>query len=203
MQEYVTVSSSSYDPAGLATKLNEKSSEGWTVVAIVPTGGDVTAFLSREAKDESAKAEKAEAPATAAMVAGVGAAATDAAAEEKRAETPAAESVSEPAGWAVAPEKTTEPAPAVAATAGTVGATQATAQTGEPAAAATVAAAQSSAAQPAAAQPAAAQAATTPSVPAGWYADPAGRFELRYWDGTTWTEHVSRAGQQYTDAPVA
>jgi hypothetical protein len=43
----------------------------------------------------------------------------------------------------------------------------------------------------------------TPAVPAGWYADPAGRFELRYWDGGTWTEHVSRAGQQYTDAPVA
>jgi hypothetical protein len=49
------------------------------------------------------------------------------------------------------------------------------------------------------------QAATpaTPSVPAGWYADPAGRFELRYWDGAAWTEHVSRAGQQYTDPPVA
>ena len=42
-----------------------------------------------------------------------------------------------------------------------------------------------------------------PAVPAGWYADPAGRFELRYWDGSTWTEHVSRAGQQYTDPPVA
>jgi len=43
----------------------------------------------------------------------------------------------------------------------------------------------------------------TPAVPAGWYADPAGRFDLRYWDGGTWTEHVSRAGQQFTDAPVA
>ena len=42
-----------------------------------------------------------------------------------------------------------------------------------------------------------------PSVPAGWYADPAGRYELRYWDGSAWTEHVSRAGQQYTDPPVA
>ena len=42
-----------------------------------------------------------------------------------------------------------------------------------------------------------------PSVPAGWYADPANRFELRYWDGSTWTEHVSRAGQQYTDPPGA
>ncbi|MCE9621311.1 MAG: DUF2510 domain-containing protein [Actinomycetia bacterium] len=51
-------------------------------------------------------------------------------------------------------------------------------------------------------QPAAA-AAPTPAVPAGWYADPAGRFDLRYWDGSAWTEHVSRAGQQYTDSPTA
>jgi hypothetical protein len=60
------------------------------------------------------------------------------------------------------------------------------------------------AAQPAA-QPAQTYqpAAATPAVPAGWYADPAGRFELRYWDGGTWTEHVSRAGQQFTDPPVA
>ena len=43
----------------------------------------------------------------------------------------------------------------------------------------------------------------TPSVPAGWYHDPAGRYELRYWDGSAWTEHVSRNGQQYTDPPVA
>jgi hypothetical protein len=46
-------------------------------------------------------------------------------------------------------------------------------------------------------------AAATPAVPAGWYADPAGRFDLRYWDGSAWTEHVSRAGQQYTDSPTA
>ena len=46
-------------------------------------------------------------------------------------------------------------------------------------------------------------AAAASGVPAGWYADPSGRFELRYWDGNAWTEHVSRAGQQYTDPPVA
>jgi len=44
---------------------------------------------------------------------------------------------------------------------------------------------------------------TTPAVPAAWYKDPSGRFELRYWNGTTWTEHVSRNGQQFTDPPVA
>jgi hypothetical protein len=41
------------------------------------------------------------------------------------------------------------------------------------------------------------------AAPAGWYADPAGRFELRYWDGDKWTEYVSRGGQQFTDPPVA
>ena len=45
--------------------------------------------------------------------------------------------------------------------------------------------------------------AAEPAVPAGWYADPSGRYELRYWDGNAWTEHVSRAGQQFTDPPVA
>ncbi|HWL43944.1 MAG TPA: DUF2510 domain-containing protein [Ilumatobacter sp.] len=47
------------------------------------------------------------------------------------------------------------------------------------------------------------QAAAANAAPAGWYADPSSRFELRYWDGAQWTEHVSRAGQQYTDPPVA
>jgi hypothetical protein len=28
----------------------------------------------------------------------------------------------------------------------------------------------------------------------GWYPDPGGAFDHRYWDGTAWTEHVSRAG---------
>ena len=32
--------------------------------------------------------------------------------------------------------------------------------------------------------------------PAGWYPDPSGRFEQRYWDGTAWTEHVHSAGEQ-------
>lgn len=44
---------------------------------------------------------------------------------------------------------------------------------------------------------------TGSAVPAGWYADPSSRFELRYWNGTEWTEHVARSGQQFTDPPVA
>jgi len=37
------------------------------------------------------------------------------------------------------------------------------------------------------------------TAPAGWIADPLGRHELRYWDGTSWTEHVSDQGTQATD----
>jgi uncharacterized RDD family membrane protein YckC len=36
---------------------------------------------------------------------------------------------------------------------------------------------------------------------AGWYRDPSGRFELRYWDGRTWSEHVASYGAMYIDAP--
>lgn len=47
------------------------------------------------------------------------------------------------------------------------------------------------------------QPAHSSAAPAAWYADPSGRFELRYWDGKEWTEHVARGGQQFTDPPVA
>ena len=193
MNEFVTVSSSSYDPASLATKLTEKAAEGWIVVAIVPTGGDVTAFLSRDGGASSTPAAASE-PVIAAVV-------PEPAVPEPVVEAPASAPVpvlqsmtpepapaAEPSGWAVAPD----PAPVSSAPA-TVIAGIGDYSSSSPAAAA-----------PAyQAAPAAAPAAATPSVPAGWYADPAGRFELRYWDGGTWTEHVSRAGQQFTDAPVA
>ena len=35
--------------------------------------------------------------------------------------------------------------------------------------------------------------------PADWYPDPSGRFQHRYWDGTSWTEHVATNGEQTTD----
>jgi hypothetical protein len=35
--------------------------------------------------------------------------------------------------------------------------------------------------------------------PAAWLADPTGHRELRYWDGTAWTEHVATGGNQSTD----
>ncbi len=46
-------------------------------------------------------------------------------------------------------------------------------------------------------------AASSTAAPAAWYPDPSKRFELRYWDGAEWTEHVARGGQQFTDQPVA
>lgn len=93
-------------------------------------------------------------------------------------------------------------------------ATGASSDTATTATAATAAVAATAAATPvvdapapepmAAAAPAPAPApAPADAVPAGWYPDPSSRFELRYWDGTRWTEHVSRGGQQSTDPPVA
>lgn len=40
------------------------------------------------------------------------------------------------------------------------------------------------------------------SSPASWHHDPFGRHELRYWDGSQWTEHVSSHGRQAIDPPV-
>src|SRR5215813_11733418 len=41
--------------------------------------------------------------------------------------------------------------------------------------------------------------ATPPIVPAGWYTDPAGRHEYRYWDGTDWKPEVSDGGVTTVD----
>ena len=192
MQEFESISASSYDPSALAIKLTAKAAEGWSVVAIVPTGGDVTAFVTRQKNGEDEATETAEADVseeTGAEAAAPGLASTATDAEP--------EGVDEPAGWAIAPEPASpvaEPAAATVAAAAVVDPTPSYQPTSsyQPAAAA--------AAVPAAATP---EPAPTPAVPAGWYADPAGRFELRYWDGSTWTEHGSRAGQQFTDPPVA
>jgi hypothetical protein len=41
---------------------------------------------------------------------------------------------------------------------------------------------------------------TVPGQPAGgWHPDPAGRHQLRWWDGGRWTETVSDRGQVGTD----
>ncbi len=170
--EFVSISSSSFDPAALAAQLTEHSAQGWTVVGIVPTGGDVTAFLTREIAAGEAEID-AEVPAEAVIEPTV----------EAPVEVPveaAVVAVAEPAGWAVAPE----PAPLAPIAEATPVYAPAPTYTPAPA-------------------PTYTPAPAAPAVPSGWYADPAGRFELRYWDGSAWTEHVSRAGQQFTDAPVA
>ena len=37
------------------------------------------------------------------------------------------------------------------------------------------------------------------TTPANWYPDPKGRHQLRYWDGSNWTDHVSTNGVTGTD----
>jgi hypothetical protein len=161
MFEFASVSASSYDAASLSAKLTEKSADGWEVVAIVPTGGDITAFLRRTAGTSTTVASSSSMTTT----------------------------TTEPAGWGVAPQSSAPTATTPAATATVIGASQPAATTSY---------------QPVAQTPVAQTPATsTPATPAGWYHDPSGRFELRYWDGTAWTEHVARGGQQYTDPPVA
>ena len=39
----------------------------------------------------------------------------------------------------------------------------------------------------------------TALTPPDWYPDPMGRAQLRYWDGTAWTDHVSTNGQTSID----
>jgi hypothetical protein len=220
MQEFESISASSYDPSALATKLTAKAAEGWSVVAIVPTGGDVTAFLTRDKEGSAESTKPADTPDTkddkdeAETPALVLPAKTEPATAEEATEptvddkTEEKEPVSEPSGWAIAPESTTT-TPEPTGVQPTLAATGAAAAQPAAEAAGATTPATAAAATAAAATPAAAAAAHTPdpapapAVPAGWYADPAGRFELRYWDGSTWTEHVSRAGQQFTDPPVA
>lgn len=242
MQEFSSISVSSFDAASLAEHLTEQSAQGWTVVAIVPAGSSITAYLSRPAGDATAAAV---APAeTVEVVEETVETVEDAPVAEAETgeglafhlagdETPAAEPEPqpvEPAGWAAAPEPapapepTPEPAPApepAPETAAWAPSAEQTPVVDDAAARAAEQAAMQAAAEAAAAEAvptateqvaAVSQAEQTAAdvgqgsagaAPAGWYADPAGRFELRYWDGAQWTEHVSRAGQQYTDPPVA
>jgi hypothetical protein len=43
----------------------------------------------------------------------------------------------------------------------------------------------------------------SPTPSAGWYPDPYGRHEVRFWDGARWTEHAASGGSPVTDAPDA
>jgi hypothetical protein len=235
MQEFTSISVSSYEADTLTALLNEKSGDGWNVVSIVPTGSTVTAYLARD-KDEQtagsmtpdaadAKPDTADAkaaaddtkPAAATAAAAVGAASlaeddsksvidpltvgASAGDEGKDVDKSAESAIDEPGGWAAghaaagagAADAVITPPAQVPASGAATAATTTPASTAAPAAAAATPASSTSAASTPAAS----------AAPAGWYADPSSRYELRYWDGSQWTEHVSRAGQQFTDPPVA
>jgi hypothetical protein len=178
MQEFSSISVSTYESGSLADRLTEQSADGWSVVAVVPTGSTITAYLSRSSGGSPAAATPHEADVPVADVAEVADVAD---------ESTSADPVAEVPGWAAG---TADEASSEAATVHVM-----------PDAAGTSTPSDTPADEPAAG--ASAGAAEAGAAPAGWYADPSSRFELRYWDGTQWTEHVSRAGQQYTDPPVA
>ena len=48
MQEFSSVTASSYDAESLAPLLNEKAADGWSVVSIVAAGTNIVAYLQRE-----------------------------------------------------------------------------------------------------------------------------------------------------------
>ena len=174
----------------LATKLTAKSAEGWTVVAIVPTG-------TRDRRVSSSRDRHRRGRRAATAVDGLADPAVRARRRPYAATAPRSASASRPAG-------ASHPAGDVVA-----GRCADQRSRRPPSGARRPPADPSSgyergvAAVERDAAPAAAALRPPARVPAGWYADPAGRFELRYWDGSTWTEHVSRAGQQFTDPPVA
>jgi hypothetical protein len=175
MQEFSSISVSTYESGSLADRLTEQSADGWSIVAVVPTGSTITAYLSRSTGGSHAAATADEADVSVAAIADV----AD--------ESTSADPVAEVPGWA-------------AGTAGEASSEAATVHV-MPDAAGT--SAPSDTPTDEAAAGASAGATEAGAAPAGWYADPSSRFELRYWDGAQWTEHVSRAGQQYTDPPVA
>jgi hypothetical protein len=203
MQEFSSVTASSYDAESLAPMLNDKAADGWSVVSIVAAGTNIVAYLQREAGEhtsDTSPAEETPAEDTAPESSPEESAAPETPEESAAPETPfvpasvpAADEepapVEEPAGWASAPDEQSTDTPASTST--------------EESSIAALAAQVSEPEPEPEPEPAAAAPAAESAVPAGWYADPSGRFELRYWDGTAWTEHVSRAGQQFTDPPVA
>ncbi len=214
MYDFESVSVSSYEAASLAATLTEKSADGWEVVAIVPAGSDVVAYLRRlsSATGGGANADAADTDATKDAV--TAAAVTDGTSntlqlgESETTDTAAelltpTDSTADITTPTQAPATTsTSPSTDSGGTGWGAGAETSAASSGGWSGASESSEPAASSSWGGSAQEAA-TAAATPAVPAGWYADPAGRYELRYWDGSAWTEHVSRQGQQYTDPPVA
>ena len=207
MQEFSSVIASSYDAESLAPMLTDKAAEGWSVVSIVSAGTNVIAYLTRGGGGEqpvvTAPATIVGASDVSTEVAddasdhGVPIAADAGAIDDATITTPDPEPIVE-----TTPEPANSGGATTALAGGLGGDTAAPVETNDETTTESVA----GAAEHAGAGAGSAEAAATPApadVPAGWYADPSERYELRYWDGAAWTEHVSRAGQQYTDPPVA
>jgi hypothetical protein len=195
MYEFDSVSVSAFEAAELAAILTAKSAEGWDVAGVVTAGSDVVAYLRRASGADAAKEDDT----------------TEVESTEESQPISTLSAETEPASAEPVAAGTSSPSDLLstgtgASTAADSGGTGWGSTTGTSSAATGWGTSDSGSAGSwgGSAQQATAPAAqTTPSVPAGWYADPAGRYELRYWDGGAWTEHVSRAGQQYTDPPVA
>ena len=190
MYEFDSVSVSSFEAGCSGRPPLRPVRRRLDVVAIVPAGSNVVAYLRREPAGGRRRADAAGDAGTSAgdgSVDPVSPVDTSSAA----ATTPDAAATTSAAGWGAAASSSSSPSETT-----TAGASSWDSGSG----AATRGWADSQQQQTPTSPP---SAAPTPSVPAGWYADPAGRFELRYWDGTAWTEHVSRGGQQSTDPPIA
>lgn len=48
-------------------------------------------------------------------------------------------------------------------------------------------------------QPGSTSAVKHPGPPSGWFPDPSGRNDQRYWDGAVWTDAVVSGGEARTD----
>ena len=99
MYEFDSISVSSYEASSLAAKLTERSGDGWDVVAIVPAGSEITAYLRRSGSGSSESA-------TADDTAGAAAASSTSSWDTAGAGAVAASTPSEPAGWGSAPDST-------------------------------------------------------------------------------------------------
>ena len=182
MIEYGSVSAPSYAIDDFVAKLNAKSADGWDVVSIASAGADLVGILKREASSIAPDAYVA--PAESVETSYIAAAAAEPVVIPV-VEEPIPDVVSYIPEAAPVVEMAPEPVVVAPSVAEPVGWASAPA---EP-----VVVAPQPAPQPA----------PVVTTPAGWYPDPSTRFEMRYWDGAAWTEHVSRQGQQYTDPPVA
>jgi len=183
MYEYSSVRSSSYDLEGLIASLNAKDTEGWEVVSVVPAGGELAAILRRSSNNGSRAGDETE---RASQVAPAEMAAVASTAPTIESEpSPEASPAQEAPGWGAVAEPVASSTNPWGENAGS------TTPNAEPAP------------TPVASAPPTEVQSAVPTTPAGWYPDPSSRFEMRYWDGNGWTEHVARGGQQFTDPPVA